>query len=280
MDAKRHLLWLWMAAVLMAAGGAGCPQMLRSYTSPPPPVLPPSPSLQQVIAAVNDNSSRIYSFSSNQATLSVPGAPTLRANLAMLRPRCFRLRAESALLGPQVDIGSNDELFWFWVRQSQQPAIYYCRHDLFDSGRARAVIPIAPERLIEAMGIVAFDPALPHHGPFKRPDGRLEIHTFMETPGGASKRVTIVDENYGYVLAQHLYDPQNRLALSVVAKDHRRDPLSGLTMPKSVSIHCPLNNFSMELDLGNVEINTLDSGRQELWAMPNYRGSPMVDLGQ
>ena len=279
MDGKRHWLWLWLAATLVASGSAGCPQMVRRYTAPMPPLLPPSPSLEQVIQAVNDNSRQIYSFSTNKATLSVPGAPTLRANLAMQRPRRFRLRAESLLRGPELDVGSNEELFWFWVRQSAEPSVFYCRHDEFAASRARRMIPISPEWLVAAMGIVELDPALPHQGPFTRPDGRIEIHTIVETAVGPSKKVTIIDQDYGWVLAQHLYDQHDRLIVSFTAENHRRDPLSGLTMPQTIAIHSPQNNFHMDMDLGNVEINTLASDQTQLWAMPHYRGSPAVDLG-
>ena len=276
---KRRMLWLWLAATLVASGGAGCPQMMRRYTAPIPPVLPPSPSIEQVIQAVNNNSSQIHSFSTNVATLKVPGAPTLRANLAMQRPRCFRLRAESLLMGPELDVGSNDERFWFWVRQSADPSVFYCRHDEFAGSRARQMIPVSPEWLIEAMGVVEFDPALPYQGPFVRPDGRLEIHTIVETMVGPSKKVAVIDQDYGWVLAQHLYDHQDRLIVSLTAEDHRRDPLSGLTMPRQVKIDCPQNNFHMEMNLGNVNINTLDCNQQQLWEVPQYPGSRLVNLG-
>ena len=66
------------------------------------------------------------------------------------RPRCFRLRADG--IGPEVDLGSNDQLFWFWIKRSQPPAIYFCRHDQFATSRARQMIPIHPNWLIEALG--------------------------------------------------------------------------------------------------------------------------------
>lgn len=279
MEGKRHLIWLWLAATMVASGGAGCPQMVRRYTTPMPPLLPPSPNIEQVIQVVNDNSRQIHSFYTNKATLSVPGVPTLRANLAMQRPRYFRLRAESPIMGPQLDVGSNEELFWFWVRQSPDPSVFYCRHDEFADSRARRMIPISPEWLIDAMGIVELDPALPYQGPFTRPDGRLEIHTIVETAAGPSKKVIIIDQDYGWVLAQHLYDQHDRLIVSLTAEEHHRDPVSGLTMPRKISIHCPRNDFHMDVNLGNVEINSLASDRQELWEVPHYRGSPTVDLG-
>jgi hypothetical protein len=165
--------------------------MVRRYTAPMPPLLPPSPSLEQVIQVVNDNSRRIYSFYTNKAALNVPGVPTLRANLAMQRPRRFRLRAESLMRGPELDVGSNDELFWFWVRQSPDPSVFYCRHDEFATSRARQMIPISPEWLIEAMGIVELDPALPHQGPFTRPDGQQFVEVAKD--GGRAVRRDAAD---------------------------------------------------------------------------------------
>ncbi len=275
MEGKRHLLWLAVAVTFVSAGGAGCPQMVRP---PMPPVLQSSPSLEEVMQVVNGNSRRIHSFSTNRATISVPGVPTLRANLAMQRPLRFRLRAET-WMGPELDMGSNEELFWFWVRQSPKPGVYYCRHGEFAGSRAGQMLPFSPQQLIEAMGLMELDPALVHRGPFTRPDGRLEIHTIVETATGVHKKVTIIDQDYGWVLAQHLYDSHNTLLLSVNAQDHRQDPLSGLVMPKRVEIYCPQNQFRMTVDLGNVEINTLSPDRR-LWSMPFYRGSPAVDLGR
>lgn len=276
MEGKRSLLWLAVAVTLFAAGGANCSQMVRP---PMPPVLQSSPSIEEVVQVVNDNSRQIQSFSTNRATISVPGAPTLRANLAMQRPRHFRLRAET-LMGPELDVGSNEELFWFWVRQSKEPGVYYCRHGEFGGSRAQHMIPISPEQLAEAMGLMELDPSLPHQGPFTRPDGRLEIHTITETAAGVNKKVTVIDQNYGWVLAQHFYDAHNNPLLSVNAQEHRRDPLSGLVMPRKVLIECPRSQFRMTVDLGNVEINTLSQDRGQLWSMPTYRGSPAVDLGR
>ena len=102
-------------------------------------MLPPSPTLEQVIEVVNRNNSQIRSFSTNRASISGSGFPSLRASVAFERPRRFRLRAETGLTGTEFDLGSNDELFWFWVRREQPPAMYYCRHDQFASSQARQV---------------------------------------------------------------------------------------------------------------------------------------------
>ena len=205
MDGYRRVFSLLMLVSLTAASGASCPQVVRQYAAPAPRALPPSPTLEQVIAVVNENSSQIQSFSANQATITAPGAPTLRANLAMEQPGRFRLRAETSLTGPEVDLGSNDELFWFWIRRNPENAVYYCRHDQFDQSNAKQMIPIAPGELVEALGLAQFDPSLPHQGPFNRQDGLLEIRTIRETPVGPSTKVTVIDPARGWVLQQNVF---------------------------------------------------------------------------
>ncbi len=280
MNGYRRCLLLFALVGLFGLSGASCPSMLQQYAGPPlPRVLPPAPTLEQVIQVVNRNGSQIQSFATTHATLTGPGFPPLRANLAFQRPRRFRLRADTAVTGPELDIGSNEELFWFWIKRNQPPVVYYCRHYQFPGSRARQMIPMDPGWLVEALGVVGFDPALPHQGPFILPGDRLQVRTMQETLEGPITKSTTIDASQGWVLGQDVYDARGRLIARSVASRHRRDPLTGLVMPTVVQIDCPPVGFSMRIDLGNVRINRLPSDRAELWAMPDYQGSPAVDLG-
>jgi hypothetical protein len=194
----RHGWLLLLCTGLLALSGASCPQTLQRYINPLPRVLPPSPTLEQVIEVVNRNSSQIHSFSTNHASVSGSGFPSLGADVAFERPRRFRLRAGTGLTGTEIDLGSNDEVFWFWMRRNQPPAIYYCRHDQFATSQARLSTPFEPGWLIEALGIMEFDPALPHQGPHPLPDDRLRIDTIRNTPEGPLTKVTIVDGSQGW----------------------------------------------------------------------------------
>jgi hypothetical protein len=262
----------------LALSGASCPQTLQRYINPLPRVLPPSPTLEQVIDVVNRNSSQIHSFSTTRASLSAPGFPSLAADVAFERQRRFRLRASTGLTGTEIDLGSNDELFWFWMRRNQPPAIYYCRHDQLAACQARETLPFEPVWLIEALGVMEFDPALPHQGPNPLPNDRLRIDTIRNTPQGPLTKVTIIDGSQGWVLEQHLYDARRQLLASSVASGHRRDPLSGLVMPTTVSINCPPSKLTMRIDLGNVEINRLVGDPATLWSVPSYPGAAAVNL--
>ncbi len=187
--------------MLVAQGGC---RWLRFWQEPKPPqILPPGAGLEQVIAAVNHNNAQIQSLFSNSATISVPGYPTLKARIAFQRPRNFRLKADG--FGPEVDLGSNDQYFWFWIKRSQPPAVYICRHDQFFTSRARQMIPIDPNLLFEALGTLQLDPSLPHQGPYPDKGNRIQIRTLYETPEGPNTRVTTIDAASAWVMEQQIY---------------------------------------------------------------------------
>lgn len=261
--------------------GSGCHLLGRRPKTPPlPVVLPPSPPLAQVIDAVNNNSRQIQSFSTAEAELSGPGIPvTLRGtNIAFERPRRLRIRGGTGLTGSELDVGSNDELFWFWVRRNNPPAVFFCRHEQFASCAAARMMPMEPAWMIEAFGIVEFAPHELHEGPFERPDGHLEIVSTRQSPCGPVKKKTVIDHATAVVLEQHLYDQHGRAVASAVAREHRRDPLTSLIMPKVVDLQCPQAQFSMEVNLGNVAINQSVGNAEALWTMPTGGGWPLVDL--
>lgn len=257
----------------------GCRSTIQQYTGNAlPRALPPSPTLEQVIQTVNNNSAQIRSFAAPRASLSGPGFPTLRAFVAFERPSRLRLRAETSLTGPEIDLGSNDELFWFWVRRNVPPTLFYCRHDQFAQCASRLTLPVEPQWLVEALGIVEFDPRLPHQGPFPLPGDRLEIRTIRETPQGPQTKATVVDAIRGCVLAQQVRDAQGRVVVTAQSGDHRRDPLTGLILPGAVTVESPAAQLSMRLDLGPVEINRPASGGPNLWTVPQMEGTTAVDL--
>jgi len=272
MEGYGRRVLLFVILCLLGTSGASCWRREQF-----PRVLPPSPTLEQVIDAVNRNNGAIESFTATQASLSGPGMPTLRASMVFQRPKRLRLRAD--LLGsPEIDLGSNDELFWFWVKRGEPAALFYCRHERFAESSARRLMPVDPQWLIEALGIGLIDPALPHQGPLMLPGNRLEIRTITETSDGPTTKVTILDASQGWILEQRLHDAQGRVIAASATGRHKRDPLTGLFIPTVVQASCPAAQFYVRLDLGNVQVNRLPPNQAELWTMPNYPGYPLVDL--
>ena len=298
----RPLLPLATLLMLFCASGAHCVQQMGpawpySSVAQAPRLLPPGPSLDQVIEVVNNNTDRVTSLSTSNAVIRSPMIPTsLRGNIALERPHKFRLVASLALTGPEVDLGSNDELFWVWIHRNQPPAVYFCRHEQFYQSAAREQMPIEPKWLIEAIGLPRFDPRAVHDGPKLNPDGTLEIYSTLPLPVTGSplgavaqnrqlNKVTVVDAQRGWVLEQHIYLDRTKLLASSLARDHRYDPTTGVSLPQHVTIHMydtrsPNGQITLEIDLGDVVINSVGGNPDQLWTMPTFPGSPPVDLGR
>ncbi len=271
---------LWIILVSISASGAHCPQVLQQYTQPVPRALPQTATLAQIIDVVNDNSARVQSFSTTKATISTPGYPSVSANINFQRPRSFRLLASTAILGPEVDMGSNDELLWFWIKRAQPPAMFFCRHDQFNASAARQVLPVEPEWLVEAFGVVTLDRASQIEGPYPVGKGRVELRSRSLAPGNPMSRITIIDDSRGVILEQHVYDGSRARIASAVMSKHVRDPDSGATLPRHVDIQWPPAQFELSIDMPNLQINGLTPDQRELFQKPTYSGYNEIDLAQ
>ena len=255
----------------------------------PPPVLEPQPNLADLFAAINRNAAKVRSLKTTDANVAISASGMPAANvtaiIALERPRRFRMKATHMFLGLAADIGSNDELSWFWAKMFQPPALYFCRHDQIHQSQARRIMPLEPEFLVEAFGLtsIGLNPAEQHQGPTPIGNGRLRIDTIRQSPSGPLKKVTIVDGKSAIVLEQHLFDQQGRLVISAITSQHRRDPLSGAWLPRKIDLTSNVmgQKVAMSIQITNLEVNTLGPNDAELWQKPDYhdQGAPDIDLG-
>ena len=265
----------------VAASGASCPQVLRGYqigTMPLPRTLPAHPTLEQIIAAVHDNTQRVRSCMATQAVLAVPGVPRLSARIACEPPRRFRLQAQTAITGPELDIGSNDDLFWLWLRQHKPPVVAFCRHDQYAQSAARRLLPIRADWMPEILGLVNFRAEDRHQGPFPLPDGRIEIRSTINAPEGELLKSTILDGTTGLVAEQHLFTAAGERLASVRTSRHRVDAPSGAALPHLVEVSWPASGVDFTIELTSITTNTSSGDPGLLWQMPAYPGYEPVDL--
>ena len=275
-----------LLALVFCTTGASCTRTMRSpfaaWQPPAPQVLMTGSSLDQVITAVNANAARIQSIQTNNASITVPGMPgipLLGGKIAAQRPGRFHLVAGTAITGDEVDMGSNDELFWFWVKRNEPPALFYARHDQFAGSAAQQLMPIEPQWLLDAIGFAEFRPGDVHNGPVPAGNGKVEITSVMQTRTGQLTKRTVVDATRAWVIEQHVYDAQGTLIASAVAKTpFRYYEQAKVSLPEKVDIRIPASDLSLSIQMGTVEINTLGENPQ-LWAMPSKPGVPLTDLG-
>ncbi len=277
---------LFLLLICMSAlANSGC-EMLRTWIQPRPAVIvDANPSLATVANIVNQNSARVTSLQSSNASISSSQMPgSLSANLAMQRNRRFRLKADFALSGTEVDLGSNDEQFWVWVRRGNPKALYFCRHDEFHRSQAQAILPVQPEWLIDAFGLTMIDPNGNYVGPEPVGRGRLRLTSTLQTARGPLTKVTVVDAQYGDVLEQHLYDGTSQLIASALMSEHKKYALPEaqgnptIYLPHHVELIFPQTDMTLTVDVGSFEINQIGGGASPLWERPQIAGYPLVNL--
>jgi hypothetical protein len=270
--------------VCFVSGGATCARRKPPLPYPPPPVaFSDTPTLEEVTAAVNRTQS-IRQLSTNSASvhvLSMPGLPRLGATMNLERERRFRLRASLPIvLGAGMDLGSNDEMFWFEVPEGMSKTLYYARHDQYRQQLERAVLPVDPTWVMDAIGLVQLDPTSVVAGPITRDDGRLEIRDSMSMPDGLYQRVCFIEPTAGYVTHQFLYSPSGKLIAQSEASNHVYYPDPQCALPHRVELSLAPTigpPLSMRIEVGSYAINQLLSGDPQLFTMPSG-ASQAVDL--
>ncbi|MDX1964558.1 MAG: hypothetical protein SFX18_15510 [Pirellulales bacterium] len=265
-----------LALLLLCLGQLGCATRRRV---PLTQILPPAAPLNQVLTEVNNNTARVRSVLCTNGTLQAAGTPlNLRANLALERPRNFRLRADTAFTGAELDVGSNADQYWLWVRRNNPPSMYFGRHDQFAASSARRIFPIEPEMLSETLGLVSFQPNEQVQGPFPRGGDLVEVRRPRLVAGEALNQVIVLDIRRGVVTEQHLYGATGQRVATVMTSEYERDPASGAALPHRIDVDWPLANLQFRLDLPDLLVNTLGPEQASLWQRPSYPGSADVDL--
>ncbi len=262
-------------ALSRSGGGASVPVAFSS-----PPALP------QIVEAINANSQQVRQIHSSSVRLSIPRQlGSMNATMDYERsatpeqtPGRFRLAAE-ALGTRQLDLGSNDDKYWMWVKQSKPPTVFWGQHVDFYRSAAQQVLPMPPTWIIEALGVVTLDPAGMHQVYESPTDpGLVQVWSQLETPQGQLTRILEVDWRNALIVQQQIYDPDKRLLAVADLADFTHDPLQGVTLPKSIKIKLPPAGLAFNFAVDSYTINQPVSDPMALWSMPEINGHRYRDL--
>lgn len=278
-DGRLPLLMCVLALVVTASGCRWNQMFRRPGTEPAPILFSTLPTRDEAIAAINANTSRVRTLQTQGATVSVPGLPAINADLALERPMNLRFRAGTSWTGAELDLGSNDELFWFWVARNTPPHVMYARHDRFALSRTREALPVEPAWLVEALGLVELDPATTSE-PVSTGDGRIEIRSTVDSPQGPVTRLVHLDAKHGWLLEHHLLDSQGRMRASARLSGHEYYPLDGVSLARKVEVQVPPAGMRFILDVNKYSVNMPFADGQALFQLPReqLQGHEFVDI--
>jgi hypothetical protein len=249
-------------------------------TTPTPVAFQSKPSLDAVLQAVNRNSAQVQTLQTDGARLSMRMSPAVNAELVIERPKRIRFKAGTQLTGAVVDLGSNDELFWFWSPLDRNPALYFARHDEFARSTAAQTMPVEPQWLIDAMGLVDFDPMAKHEGPYDHGRDTIEIRSYYPTATGQVTKITHIHNRFAWVLGQQIYDANGKLVATTKASNHQYFALQQVALPRKVEFELAMAQLHFEVDTTDYRINQPLSNPELVFALPtsDIPNTPVVDL--
>ncbi|EMI43389.1 hypothetical protein [Rhodopirellula sp. SWK7] len=264
---------------------AGCARTVTVSNTPPPPVVfQETPDINGLATAIN-RSDAIRELSTNSAkvdVLSMSAVPTLSATMHLQRERNFRLKASvPIIMGTGIDLGSNSQEFWFEVPEGMTQTLYHANHDQYSRNLDRAILPVDPSWMMEAIGLARLDPNTVISGPVTRTDGLIEVRTAVPSAVGTYQRVCFIEPSAGYITHLFLYSPDQRLVAKSFASEHEYFSEVDTVLPHQIKIELfPASGppLALQLSVASYSINQLLSGDPQLFAMPTTTNR--VDLMQ
>jgi hypothetical protein len=284
---------LGLLGAVYALACSGCAVLNSRAPAPrPQPIAQRTFPVDRFVAEHNRNADRIESLTA-RPTVGVTGKLTGRADgrLAMERPRNFKL--ELLRIGnPFANIGSNDQEFWFWVKNDgDEKAVYWCDYDQLES----SALPLSyqPDWIVEALGlkpISKVEAAAIRVQPGSERGTTALIFPPTKTRAGSFTRVMIVWDNNRRIKEYRILAPDRRTVLAQATiwtyAEHEIDDAGKgssevYVLPESARLEWKREQLSLDVSLRDVKINQFDSSDSEtVFVEPKIAGYARVNLAE
>lgn len=207
----------------------------------------------EIINKINEKIKKINSVSSKlivkQGFFSTDGL------IAYEKPNNFKMISNS-YFGKELEIGSNDDFFWFFTRKMKPKALYYC--ELKDIKKTRLRPIFYPELLKGFLGINQ----ITNYQNLIKKDDYYYLEENIVIGIESFNKITIIKNNkvIGYRLCK---DYKIILEVDVIEFQFLYD----MEFPKKIKINWIEESISQEWILENLKVNH----RFYDWKMPEYK---------
>ena len=247
-----------------------------------PVVIKSDPTRDELIGAVNQNSVKINSLSSDDGTLGVSATPwTAKCRLAYERESKIRLLGTLNMVGPVVDFGSDGKNFWFWFKNQEPNQISYCRLDEYAKSAFKDQIPVDPVWFPEAIGVVHIDAAEVIEGPVIDRDGTIKLTVKKTRPEGDYIKYMYIEPKTAAIKRQDIKNPVTNEILTVSCDEFQYNNEQGVVLPKKITVSRSMGKDRIYIDLGTLKVNQADQNLASLFTLPSAEelGAPLVNIG-
>ena len=108
------------------------------------------------------------------------------------------------------------------------------------------------------------------------------MYTVENVNGSQQTRVMLINATTAAVEQTSVYDHNNQLVAYANALKFKDYSKFNITLPQKIELHVAQpgqDDFILKVDLGTYSVNSLYGDPQQIWAMPEARNVPRVDLG-
>lgn len=110
-------------------------------------------SMPEIVAKVNAKNKQIVSFICDDAQAKVRQkglSAKIHGKIYYEKPMNFRFTLKS-ILGLELDLGSNEQQFWYWSKRDGEPGLHFAKHE--DLGKTRLKPSFNPMVMMSSLGL-------------------------------------------------------------------------------------------------------------------------------
>jgi hypothetical protein len=281
---------------------SGCEWLKRNKNTdavtPAPVAKDGPPTAERLVSYLNRQADRLAVIESSDVYLvaNVQGTrlPGLLGMMVCEKPRSFHLTGDNH--GVQyIDIGSNANQFWFWVKEGDAP-LYYCSYSDYEKG-VKLPLPFQPEWVVQALGMAKYDPAKQYtveSKPGKPPTYELVENTTVQ--GIPVRKITILnasnvasDPSQPQVMGHVIQNAQTGKTICQAtikrvrqAKYRSAEGETSVSYPSEVVLEWPAEQMTMTMKIGKANVNQKLTSEEAIryFTLPNWQGIKAVDLAK
>ena len=267
----------------LVVSGAGLLQFFCGcslHKTPLPQVISASPTLDEVVNAVNNNSAKVNSLVAEDGSLGVSSSPwTAKCRMAYRRDSNLRIVGNLNMVGPVVDFGSDGNIFWFWFKNQEPNQISYCKLSEYADSSMRDQIPVDPNWFPEALGVLKIDPAEVIEGPVVNRDNTIKLVLKRTRSEGDYFVYLCLESKTAAIRRIDVRSPVTNEILTVETDDSQLDPEYNVVLPKKITISRSSVKDRYFIDFGTIRVNSPDAPLAFSPPKPEELGAPLVDIG-
>jgi hypothetical protein len=253
------------------------------------------PTPANLVEYMNHNARLVQSLKSTKVELDAKQAGEsigLEGTLFCQKPRNFRLRATDPLGKPAVDVGSNDNEFWYWIGAAKDEdgvaRVHFCSYQDMAAGKARMPFPFQPDMIVAALGMGEYDPN-------KEYTVKEDAKTFsliepaVSAQGQQVQKLTVFNRTQvapgkPQVLAYVLQDRNGNEICRANVQEVQVVQLDGNTqaiVPQRVQLSWKTQQIELKMRLYETQANSIDAQRAaKLFSRGDLSSIPASNLAQ